>query len=60
MQGTQNNWQVKAQGKIYEAEYEELKQWIAEGAILLSNQVKRGNLRGSQSNGAGTSGDCKF
>lgn len=45
MQDTQNNWQVKAQGKIYEADYEELKQWIAEGAVLLSDQVKRGNLR---------------
>ncbi len=45
MQNSQNNWQVKTQGKIYEADYEELKQWIAEGAVLLSDQVKRGNLR---------------
>ncbi len=45
MQDTQNNWQVKAQGKIYEADFEELKQWINEGAVLLSDQVKRGNLR---------------
>lgn len=45
MQGSENNWQVKAQGKIYEADYEELKQWIAEGAVLVSDQVKRGNLR---------------
>lgn len=44
MQDTQNNWQVKAQGKIYEADYEELKQWIAESAVLLFDQVKRGNL----------------
>lgn len=34
MQDTQNNRQVKAQGKIYEAEYEEFKQLIAEGTVL--------------------------
>ncbi len=45
MQDTQNKWQVKARGKIYEADFEELKLWIAEGAVLLSDKVKRGNLR---------------
>lgn len=39
------NWQVETQGQIYEADFEELKQWIVEGAVLSSDKVKRGNLR---------------
>lgn len=45
MENLQTNWQVEAQGQIYEAEFEELKQWISEGAVLASDKVKRGNLR---------------
>jgi hypothetical protein len=45
MKKLQTNWQVETQGQIYEAEFEELKQWIAEGAVLSSDKVKRGNLR---------------
>ncbi|HLM02982.1 MAG TPA: hypothetical protein VK400_18160 [Pyrinomonadaceae bacterium] len=44
MQSPQN-WFVESQGQIFEAELEELKQWIAEGAVLPSDKVKRGNLR---------------
>lgn len=39
------NWQVETQGQIYEADFDELTQWIAEGAILPSDRVRRGNLR---------------
>lgn len=45
MQNSQISWQVETQGQIYEAEFEELKQWIAEGAVLSSDKVKRGDLR---------------
>lgn len=45
MEAFDKDWQVEAQGKIYVADFEELKQWIAEGAVLPSDKVKRGNLR---------------
>lgn len=45
MENLQTTWQVETQGQIYEAEFEELKQWIIEGAVLPSDKVKRGNLR---------------
>lgn len=38
-------WQVEVSGQIYEANFEELTQWIAEGALLKQDKVKRGNLR---------------
>jgi hypothetical protein len=38
-------WQVEVNGQIYEANFEELTQWIAEGALLPQDKVKRGNLR---------------
>lgn len=38
-------WQVETQGKVFDAEFEELKQWIAEGSILPADRVKRGDLR---------------
>lgn len=38
-------WQVDAGGQIYEANFEELKQWVAEGAVLPSDKIRRGNLR---------------
>ena len=40
-----NTWQVFAQDRIFEAEYEELIQWIKEGAVLPEDKVRRGNLR---------------
>ncbi len=45
MRNSKINWQVETQGQIYEANFEELKQWIVEGAVLSSDKVKRGDLR---------------
>lgn len=45
MQSFQKDWQVESQGHIYEADFEELKQWIIEGGVLPTDRVKRGNLR---------------
>jgi uncharacterized membrane protein YvlD (DUF360 family) len=38
-------WQVDVSGQIYEANLEELKQWIIEGAVLRDDKIRRGNLR---------------
>jgi hypothetical protein len=38
-------WQVEVNGEIYEANFEELTQWIAEGALLKQDKIRRGNLR---------------
>lgn len=38
-------WQVEAGGQIYEASFDELKQWVVEGAVLPSDKIRRGNLR---------------
>ncbi|MDQ6788063.1 MAG: plasminogen receptor (KT) [Acidobacteriota bacterium] len=38
-------WQVEAGGAIYEARFEELGEWIAEGSLLPQDKVRRGNLR---------------
>lgn len=38
-------WQIDAGGKIYEANFEEMAQWIFDGSILPQDMVKRGNLR---------------
>ncbi|MGI8788415.1 MAG: hypothetical protein ACR2HG_11720 [Pyrinomonadaceae bacterium] len=38
-------WQVEVKNQIYEANVEELCQWIAEGALLPADRVRRGNLR---------------
>lgn len=45
MQFVEKEWQVETQGQIYEADFDELKRWIAEGAILPLDRVKRRNLR---------------
>jgi hypothetical protein len=45
MQDLTKEWQVEAQGITYEADFEELKQWISEGAVLPSDRVRRGGLR---------------
>jgi hypothetical protein len=42
---TQEIWQVDVNGQIYETNFEELTQWIAEGALLPQDKVRRGNLR---------------
>ena len=45
MENALKNWQVQVQGQIYEAELEELKQWIVEGSVLPTDNVRRGDLR---------------
>ena len=38
-------WQVEVNNQIFEANVEELCQWITEGALLPADKVRRGNLR---------------
>ncbi|HJR08663.1 MAG TPA: hypothetical protein VJ842_15495 [Pyrinomonadaceae bacterium] len=38
-------WQVMCGGEIYQAELDMLKEWIAEGVVQPSDQVRKGNLR---------------
>ena len=38
-------WQVMCGGDIYQADIATLKQWIAEGLVQPSDQVRKGNLR---------------
>ncbi len=38
-------WQVDANGTIYEASFDELRQWVVEGAVLPTDKIRRGNLR---------------
>ncbi len=45
MQNSQKAWQVQVQGQIYEADLEELRQWITEGSVLPSDNIRRGDLR---------------
>lgn len=43
-------WQVEVGGQIYEAKFEELPQWIAEGSLQPTDKVRRGNLRWLEAN----------
>jgi hypothetical protein len=38
-------WQIEVNNQIYEANVEEMCQWIAEGALHPADRVRRGNLR---------------
>ena len=38
-------WQVMCSGEVYQADLDTLKQWIAEGLVQPSDQVRKGNLR---------------
>ncbi|MEZ5346059.1 MAG: hypothetical protein R2681_10950 [Pyrinomonadaceae bacterium] len=38
-------WQVEVNGEIYEAEFADLLDWIAERSLLETDKVSRGNLR---------------
>ena len=38
-------WQVDVNGQVYEANFEELTDWIAEGSLQPEDKVRRGNLR---------------
>ncbi len=43
-------WQVEVSNQIFEANIEELCQWITEGALLPADKVRRGNLRWLEAN----------
>lgn len=45
MRDSRKYWQIQVQGQVYEAELEELKQWIIEGSVSPSDNVRRGDLR---------------
>jgi len=38
-------WQVDVGGQVYEASFNELASWVAEGALQPDDRVRRGNLR---------------
>ena len=38
-------WQAEVLGQIYETNFEEMTQWILEGALMPDDKVRRGNLR---------------
>lgn len=42
---SQEIWQVAVSDRVYEANFEEVVQWIKEGAVLPEDKVRRGNLR---------------
>lgn len=44
-QTEQETWQVEVGGQIYEAAFNELPDWIAEGSLLPDDKVRKGNLR---------------
>jgi len=50
MENPNEIWQSEVNGQIYETSFEELTQWIAEGALLPHDRVRRGNLRWIQAN----------
>lgn len=41
-------WQVDVGGKIYEAAFSELGEWIGEGSLLPDDKIRKGNLRWTQ------------
>lgn len=38
-------WQIDVNGQIYEAPFDEMAQWIAEGSLLRGDKVRKGSLR---------------
>ena len=38
-------WQIDVNGQIYEAPFNEMAQWIAEGSLLRGDKVRKGSLR---------------
>lgn len=45
---TNEIWQVEVNGQVYEADFEELKQWIADRALLPEDKVRKGGMRWTQ------------
>src|SRR5436853_7768311 len=50
MSAQQEIWQVVVNGEIYETDTYTLKQWVAEGRILPTDKVKKGNLSWIEAN----------
>jgi hypothetical protein len=44
MSANKEIWQVMIQGEVYEADMDGLKQWVAEGRVLPTDKVRKGNL----------------
>jgi len=44
-ENTQDVWQVEANGHVYDATFDDMAEWIAEGSLLRMDRVRRGNLR---------------
>ena len=40
-----DTWQVDVNGQVYETNFDEMTQWIAEGALLRGDKVRKGSLR---------------
>jgi hypothetical protein len=38
-------WQIDVNGQIYEAPFDEMAQWIAEGSLMRGDMVRKGSLR---------------
>ena len=43
--GSAEIWQIDVNGQIYEAPFDEMAQWIAEGSLLRGDMVRKGSLR---------------
>ena len=50
MENTNELWQAEVNGQVYEASFDDLAQWIQEGALLPQDKVRRGNLRWIEAN----------
>ncbi|CAN5555046.1 hypothetical protein BH10ACI3_BH10ACI3_00530 [soil metagenome] len=42
---TQEQWQVDAQGRVWDTDFGEITKWIDEGVLLRQDKVRKGNLR---------------
>lgn len=41
----QEMWQVEANGQVFETNFAEMTEWIADGSLLRIDRVRKGNLR---------------
>ena len=47
---SQDIWQIQVNERVYDANFEEVVEWINEGAILPEDKIRRGNLRWIKAN----------
>ena len=45
MENSNEIWQTDQGGQIFETNFEELTNWIADGTLLPQDRIRRGNLR---------------